>query len=134
MQTFETKAFFRGLREFNEGRFFECHDTLEEIWMGTSGRERIFLQGLIQVSVGFYHFGNGNPSGALSQWGKGIDKLSGFGDEFGGVELRALLESVRQWTARAVGQLSGAAAGRVPLETPKIAFTHNSHRREPWQQ
>jgi len=44
--------FARGIEEFNNRYFFECHDTLEDLWMDTVGRDRLFLQGLIQVSVG----------------------------------------------------------------------------------
>ena len=46
--------------------FFECHDTLEEVWTGIRGSARDFFQGLIQVSVGFYHHGNGNRGGQRS--------------------------------------------------------------------
>jgi len=46
--------------------FFECHDTLEEVWQGHAARPG-FPAGLIQVSVGFYHLCNGNLAGAGSQ-------------------------------------------------------------------
>ncbi len=115
-------AFSRGVEEFNAGRYFECHDTLEEIWMGTSGQERRFIQGLIQVSVGFYHFGNGNPSGALSQWEKGTEKLAGFGGEFGGVRLAPLIDDVKQWYAAAIGQLEGTRVRTEKLKSPKLEF------------
>lgn len=122
MKTVDIEAFSRGVEEFNAGRFFECHDTLEEIWMGTSGDERRFLQGLIQVSVGFYHFGNGNPSGALSQWEKGTEKLAGFGDEFGGVHLAPLIDDVKKWSAVAIGQLTGAPLRPATPKSPKLDF------------
>ena len=64
--------FRRGIEEFNKGFYFECHDTLEELWMETVGDDRLFLQGLIQVSVGFYHFGNSNYKGVVSQFTKGL--------------------------------------------------------------
>jgi predicted metal-dependent hydrolase len=134
MQTVDTEAFLRGVREFNAGRYFECHDTLEEIWMGASGDDRTFLQGLIQVSVGFYHYGNGNPSGALSQWGKGIEKLSGFGEAYGGLKVASLIQEIQPWSAAAVGKLSGGSTPSIKLKTPKLEFYPNSHRREPWQQ
>jgi predicted transcriptional regulator len=51
----ERAAFARGVAEFNEGRYFDCHDTLEEIWQGLRGPARDFLQGLIQVAVAFHH-------------------------------------------------------------------------------
>ncbi len=30
----ERRAFARGVDEFNRGYFFECHDTLEDLWTG----------------------------------------------------------------------------------------------------
>jgi len=134
MKTVDITAFSRGVEEFNAGRYFECHDILEEIWMGASGEMRIFLQGLIQVSVGFYHFGNGNPSGALSQWRKGTEKLSGFGNDFGGVRLLPLIDDVKEWSAAARARLMGERTPDGNLKPPKLEFTHNSNRREPWQQ
>ncbi len=123
MKTVDMTEFSRGVEEFNAGRYFECHDILEEIWVGTAGQERLFLQGLIQVSVGFYHFGNGNPSGALSQWKKGTEKLAGFGDEFGGVRLAPLIDDVKQWSAAAVGQLDGTRVRTEKLKSPKLEYS-----------
>lgn len=37
---------FRGIREFNEGKFFEAHDSFEEIWQGYRDPDREFLQAL----------------------------------------------------------------------------------------
>ena len=54
----ERRLFDKGVGEFNTGYYFECHDTLEEMWMGVRGPARDFFQGLIQVSVAFYHLGN----------------------------------------------------------------------------
>jgi predicted metal-dependent hydrolase len=62
------RALRRGADEFNRGYFFECHDTLEEAWSGMRGEARDFFQGLIQVSVGLYHWRNGNPCGAATLW------------------------------------------------------------------
>ena len=45
----------KGIVEFNDEAFFECHDTLEEVWMEVRGQERLFFQGLVQVAVGYYH-------------------------------------------------------------------------------
>lgn len=67
--------FERGVEEFNGQFFFEAHDTWEELWMQTTGPHRLFYQGLIQVSVGFYHLSNGNYKGACSQFGKALAKL-----------------------------------------------------------
>ena len=57
------ELFFRGIREFNEGKFFEAHDSFEEIWQGYREPDREFLQGLIQAAVGLYHLEHRNLRG-----------------------------------------------------------------------
>lgn len=89
--------FGEGIKKFNEGEFFDCHDILEDIWFEIRGSSRNFYQGLIQVAVGFYHITvRENPKGALSQLKKGTDKLNGYKPEFRGVELKHFLEKVNE--------------------------------------
>jgi predicted metal-dependent hydrolase len=87
----------KGVDEFNAGKFFECHDTLEDVWRGIRGAGRDFLQGLIQVSVGFYHLDNANLRGAESQLGKGLQKLADYGDSYAGIDVRRLRDDVGSW-------------------------------------
>jgi predicted metal-dependent hydrolase len=68
----------KGIREFNESDFFQAHDTLEDVWMDVRGQERLFFQGLIQVSVGFYHLTCGNFAGAEHLLTRGVRKLEEF--------------------------------------------------------
>ncbi|PYV43269.1 MAG: DUF309 domain-containing protein, partial [Acidobacteria bacterium] len=82
----EIRQFRQAIEEFNSGKFFECHDTLEEIWRGIRGPARDFFQGLIQVSVGFYHLRNGNLRGGESQLEKALKNLDAYGDRYGGIE------------------------------------------------
>jgi len=93
-------ALRKGAAEFNCGKFFECHDTLEEIWRGTRGPARDFLQGLIQISVGFYHLRNGNGAGAESQLSKGLRNLESYGHAYAGVDLADLRCQVESWLGR----------------------------------
>ena len=90
----------RGLEQFNHGLFFECHDSLEEVWSGVRGPSRDFFQGLIQVAVGFYHLSNANPRGAVTLLGRGLARLGGYGSSFGGVELDGLRREVAGWLER----------------------------------
>jgi len=87
----------KGVEEFNAGKFFECHDTLEEVWQGIRGPARDFFQGLIQVSVGFYHLRNGNLRGGESQLEKALNNLEAYGEEYGGIELAQLRREVQHW-------------------------------------
>lgn len=85
----------RGIEEFNRGDYFECHETLEDIWMLETGKDKRFYQGLIQLSVGFFHLFNHNLRGAESQWKKGVEKLTDYGGEHLGVDLNSLLANMR---------------------------------------
>jgi predicted metal-dependent hydrolase len=134
MKTADETEFRRAIAEFNDGRYFECHDTLEALWVLSTGEERRFLQGLIQVSVGFYHHVNGNPSGALSQWGRATLKLADLAPVHAGIDLEKLLGLVQEWTGAASDMLSGGDAGARKLKTPIIEIQPNRQRREPWPQ
>ncbi len=109
----------RGAEEFNSGKFFECHDTLEEVWHGIRGTARDFLQGLIQISVGFYHVRNGNLRGGESQLDKGLKKLFGYPDCYLGMDLRILRAEVGRWLqkVREGEKLEGSVA-----DLPKYHF------------
>ncbi len=59
-------ALLRAMGEFNRGDWFECHETLEDLWVGTDGEPRNFYQGILQVAVALHHWRNGNFGGAVS--------------------------------------------------------------------
>src|SRR4029453_8389469 len=42
-----------GIRLFNEGRFFESHETLEKFYQETEDVNKPFLEGLIELAVAF---------------------------------------------------------------------------------
>ena len=65
----------RAFGEFNRGDWFECHETLEDLWVGSEGEIRDFYQGLLQVAVGLHHWREGNFKGAVHLLASGADKL-----------------------------------------------------------
>lgn len=87
-------ALKKAIHEFNRGDYFECHETLEDVWMIEVGPDRRFYQGILQLSVGFFHLRNRNYLGAASQWSKGYAKLQNFGERHLGVNLKTLLEQI----------------------------------------
>ncbi|MGH2634268.1 MAG: DUF309 domain-containing protein, partial [Tepidiformaceae bacterium] len=50
--------------EFNTGHFFECHESIEEIWQQEAGDVRDLYKGLIQVAAAFVHISRANFVGA----------------------------------------------------------------------
>lgn len=63
------------ISQFNRSDWFECHETLEELWIGESGEMRDFYQGILQVGVALHHWRNGNFRGAVSLFETGIGYL-----------------------------------------------------------
>ena len=127
------EQFQRGIDEFNRGCFFECHDTLEDLWHETRGIDRLFLQGLIQVSVGFYHLLNRNFKGATSQFTRGLNKLQKYRPSHRGVELEDFLKHILSWLALAERGLIGELVEIDETKIPKIQIT-SLKENATWQQ
>jgi uncharacterized protein len=114
----ERQQVAEGMAQFNQGLFFECHDTLEDVWTGVRGPSRDFFQGLIQVAVGFYHLSNDNRGGAATLLRRGLGRLAKYPDGYGGLELARLRLEVQEWLERVE---SGAASFPQTLEAlPKL--------------
>ncbi len=118
----DEEQFKKGIEEFNSRLFFECHDTLEDLWHGTRGEDRLFLQGLIQVSVGFYHILNRNYKGALSQWTKAEQKLAPYCPVYREINLARLLEELARWRTRAEEGLNNNHGELVESEIPRLSL------------
>jgi predicted metal-dependent hydrolase len=114
----------RGINLFNTGHFFECHDVLEDLWHGTRGTDRLFLQGLIQLAVGMYHFENRNWKGANSQLKKSAVKLEQYLPHHCGIDVRRLLTEFQPWIARSEPGVEGKHGDNENLTTPNIHLFH----------
>lgn len=80
----------RGLEQFNAGRFFEQHETLEWLWRATDEPIRDLYKGILQVGVGFYHVERGNHHGAVVKLTGGAHYLEPFDGVCQGVDAPAL--------------------------------------------
>jgi len=72
-------SFEKGIKFFNEGKYFEAHETWEDQWRGMEkSPEKHFIQGLIMIAVALHHFKRKNYTGTSKLLGKGINLLKGF--------------------------------------------------------
>lgn len=103
----------RGIAEFNSGRFYECHETLEALWRAELGPVRSLYQGVLQVGVGCYHAQRGNRTGAVAQLLKGIARLE---------QLPAVCQSVQVGTLRieAAAYLRAVTDGSMDATPPVV--------------
>jgi predicted metal-dependent hydrolase len=81
-----------GVRLFNAGQFYECHEVLEDIWHAEREPIRYLYQGILQIGVGFHHWRNGNFRGAHLLLTDGIDKVRRFTPGCMAVDTDALVE------------------------------------------
>src|SRR5262249_9669014 len=70
------REYLEGVVQFNAGRYFEAHEIWEEIWLRSSGEEKIFYQMLIQSAVGLHHFERNNWTGARGMHRRVAEKLA----------------------------------------------------------
>ena len=82
--------YVRGIELYRTGRFFECHEVLEELWTPMRGPHRLFLQALIHFAVAFYHQQRRNPLGAERQLRKALRKLERYLPTYEGVDTATL--------------------------------------------
>jgi uncharacterized protein len=88
--------FQQGIDLFNAGKFFECHETWEELWKRAHGTEKRFLQGMIQAAVAILHAERGNLKGARTLRDKSLEKLDALPDDYMGIALGKLRGDLRE--------------------------------------
>jgi uncharacterized protein len=85
-----------GINFFNAGRYFEAHETWEDLWRVTKGPLRLFYQGLVQAAVGLHHLSRGNLNGGRAQLLKSVGKLSEYPAHFCQIDNGKLVEELRR--------------------------------------
>ncbi len=62
----KAKAIREGVQLFNEERFWESHEILEQAWQVSKGPEKDSIQGLILTAAAFVHHQKNEPDICLS--------------------------------------------------------------------
>ena len=68
----------KGLNKYKEGDFYLAHELWEDMWHYKQLKDRIFIQGLIQISASFYKIQCGNLRGARSLLEKSMNKFKSY--------------------------------------------------------
>ncbi len=79
-------ALENGIKIFNGGRYFEAHETWEDLWRETDGKDKLFYQGLVQVAVGLHHLSGGTSRGGRRVLARGLDKLESYPKNYLGID------------------------------------------------
>ena len=67
----------KGIQYYNESKFWECHEELEDPWMESLGDEagRYVYWTVIQTATALYHYLDGNLAGAKGQINRAKEKI-----------------------------------------------------------
>jgi uncharacterized protein len=104
-------ALAEGLHCYKSGEYFEAHEHWEGVWLNCDEPEKTFLQALIQITAAFHHLQRKNFRGTASLLRVALRRLDDFPSAYGGIEVEAVRESVREWV-RALDR------GEPPMELP----------------
>jgi predicted metal-dependent hydrolase len=101
------EALAKGIREFNDWRFYDCHETLEDVWreVGSKGEEGTladFYQGIIKIAAGFHHVLRDNHRGAVNLLSDSFRLLDRYRPTTLGVDVERLIADVRPCLSRII--------------------------------
>jgi len=86
-----------GLRHYHAGNFFSAHEAWESVWLQSREPEKMFLQGLIQVTAAFHHLQRNNPRGTALLLQAALGRLERYPAHFGGISVTLLCNDIREW-------------------------------------
>jgi len=89
--------FRHGIALFNQGKFFDAHEVLEDVWRAAPQEEKKIWQGFVQVAVALHHHSTGNRVGMRSVLLRAMRNLAGHQHTFHGVQVPRLLKSLAGW-------------------------------------
>ena len=94
----------KGAAEWDERRFFDAHETWEELWMEEPRPIRSFFQGLILLAAGLHHWtGTHKPRGVQTKLATGIERLAPYAPVFLGTDAAAMIADAAALLREAAG-------------------------------
>ena len=90
-------ALAEGLRLYLAGEFFAAHEAWESLWLRAQEPEKMFLQGLIQVTAAFHHLQRGRPLGTARLLQAALGRLDRYPACFGSISVDLLCSDIRAW-------------------------------------
>ena len=121
------QALVKGIEEFNAWRFYDCHETLEDVWQEAGGKSAdaslaSLYHGLIKAAAGFHHLLRNNYKGALTLLSDSLRLLEPFRPSALGIDVERLIRDVRDAldAVRDLGPQRVAEFDRAKI--PSISF------------
>ncbi len=115
--------FLQGVAHFDAGRYWEAHESWEELWLEAAPRMHRFLQGLIQLAAAMHHVQRGTLRGSVRLIDAAMEKLRAFPEDYAGVRRGPMTARALRIRARVSALLEAGEdhrAGLEPDEVPRI--------------
>ena len=84
----------KGINAFEKHEFYDAHEYWEDLWSDYRLVDAKFIQGLIQLAVGYFHISNDNKNGARGLLNKCIPKLIEYRPEYRGIDIENILRGI----------------------------------------
>ncbi len=84
-------------RLYQEEKFFEAHEVLEDLWHRTHDKDRKFYQGLIQLAAALVHFQRENLAGTQKLFKTASRYLEPYAPQYKDLDLEKILRDFRKF-------------------------------------
>ena len=113
-----------GIRLFNDGRFFECHEILEGFYRETEDANKPFLEGLIQLAAAFRLFCDfGEIKGSVRMIHQALIRFENYQPAFLQVRVKDLCQAAEAWANAAEPAGSQPSAVNIPkIQIQRFSF------------
>ena len=119
----------KGAAEWDERRFFDAHETWEELWMEEPRPIRSFFQGLILLAAGLHHWtGTHKPRGVQTKLATGIERLAPYAPAFLGVDAAAMIADAAALLREVAGLDGDGLAKSADKVSPPFRWTAHNDR------
>ena len=95
-QKIKEKLFTDGVNAFNNKDYYDAHEFWEDLWSDYILKDSKFIQGLIQLSVGYFHISNFNINGATGLLTKSLNKFELYPEKHRGIDVVYILNAINQ--------------------------------------
>ncbi|MBI4353559.1 MAG: DUF309 domain-containing protein [Candidatus Omnitrophica bacterium] len=104
-----------GLELFNQGKFYECHEAIEGLWLETDDEYRDLYKGLIQAAAALHQLERGVLSGALSLYRTSTAYLRKYEPRMLGLNVEKLIQDMNHLFSplAAKGIIKGGEGGSI---------------------
>jgi uncharacterized protein len=113
-----------GVNLFNEGKFFQSHEVLEEFYHQTEEKNKAFLEGLIGLAAAFRLFRDfGEIKGPVRMIYQALIRLENYQPAFLQIQVKDLCQAAEAWAKAAESGAPNPSTSNIPkIKMQRFSF------------